>query len=842
MKKFLFSFCILAAALTLPFKTQAYPQSVKATVSLSISQATGGIAITNTNRYLIVGYAKNLKLIDLGTLALAADQPPDLSDSTTTDYNVGGIAYVSNGHYIYASQDSGKLLRYSLDVITNSPTVTTIAESEALLNIAAVEDGATLKLYILNNSERVIYAYHISPSSAVETIDLKTVLPNSAFSVNDMLYVPETGELYIATNIGQIIYMDSNGQLNDPIPIDVVNSDNIVDLAANDDGSKVYAVNKQDTSVEVISTSTHTRGTPIALTPGNSNLVSIAIADVVNPGAVYGFVSGQNGVSVFNTSSDSAIDQDTSNTAGTIDPIDTSYYGSLVASTDGYIYMSSNRAGDLSIITDRPYVSVSSVVYKDASGATAEALEEGGTVEITFQSDVTGTYVVRANGSIDQSGGLLTDTSGNTSGSVTAATDKTVIFAYDTNASLLNEGDNIFFFFVTDSGLLTGRLGSTVTVDLPPGAITMEATDFGNGRIYVTFARLTAADMDHYNIYVDTDPVAVRTKTEIAATVSQPSSGNSVTATITGLTNDTVYYVAVEGVDSNSNVGPRAYLYPDGTQVSAAPQETMSLARLSGETGGCSLQIAHSPLPRWEGVREGVRGRVTKAGTQCIAFLLATLIPLFAARRRHLFLILILLFAAPQVANAAAKGATKWWSTEFKLGFWMPTNSTTKTFFNNCCNIQFGVNGGLLYKGRYGAEMGVGIMDKNSSAVGGTNGAVSGDTFNLFLLPMETNAVWRFDYLKDQIVVPYIKGGVDYVFYRENFMGDVTKGLKTGLHANGGLQFLLKHFDEDRGMEEYGISDFYVVIDARYGWVNSFGKTGLDLSGATYSAGLLFEF
>lgn len=179
------------------------------------------------------------------------------------------------------------------------------------------------------------------------------------------------------------------------------------------------------------------------------------------------------------------------------------------------------------------------------------------------------------------------------------------------------------------------------------------------------------------------------------------------------------------------------------------------------------------------------------------------------------------------------------WSGGVKMGFWMPTAANTKKFFDNCCNIVVTIDGGFLYKGRYGVEGSIGFFDKDRPMVGAETGERASETFNLFLLPMQTNAVWRMDYMDRQWVVPYIKGGVNYVFYREGDPGRTIKGLKTGLHAAGGLQFLIPWTDGD---QDLGMHDFFFIVEADYGWINSFGKKGLDLSGMTYSAGILLEF
>jgi len=112
------------------------------------------------------------------------------------------------------------------------------------------------------------------------------------------------------------------------------------------------------------------------------------------------------------------------------------------------------------------------------------------------------------------------------------------------------------------------------------------------------------------------------------------------------------------------------------------------------------------------------------------------------------------------------------------------------------------------------------------------------------MIPIENSVAFRADFKEDQFLVPFVKGGLDYVIFRENLQGVVTKGVKVGLHTAGGLQILLDRIDElsDFMERSVGVNDVYFVLEGRYAWVNSFGKKGVDLSNLMFSGGLLFEF
>lgn len=859
--KRLWQIVLFVALLTFSANLHPYPNEVKATLALSLGSTVTGLAITSNNNDLFASYSDVLNQIDLGLWDLAAEQPSALTTDDGTEGNLEGIAYSPDNSYIYAVQDNGHILTFFVNNITATPTVTKITTLEGKkLGPVAIDTSSTPTLYIVDNANSLVYVWQAGKSELSATVDLKLApdLTNvaTAFNVLDIIFASDTNEVYVATDVGIVAYFSTSntGNPNDFV-LDDTKAADIGALAVTPDGSKIYAATGAQLppspdaypTIYVVSTSTHQEvASPMQLVNSeNTAFTSMVTMDVYGGAApVYGFVSGSKGVNVFNTSNEEFIDVETSNTCTTTcNPIATSNTsGPMISSGDNYIYLAGS--GNVLVITDNPWIDISDVSYTDSTGAAAVALQQGGSCAITFQSDTAGDYSVMVGGTVAKTGTSVIDINGASTGSVVADTDTVFTFNYSDNSSAFDEGDNTVYIFVTssDDTNLKGRSAATVTVDTPPGEITISSTGFGNERAYITFGRLTASDISYYNLYSDTDASAVQTKTDASGTVTQTSSGSSISGHIDGLTNGTTYYLAVEGVDAGGNVGPRAFLL-NGASASAMPQETVGPAGLSGETGGCSL------VERGEkdgGRREKGEGN-WMPGAALVLFLF---IILFACRRKMpqatsviFYLVIgvwILLFPVLAHAEDKAEDAPKpvWWSMELKVGFWMPTGSTTKKFFNKCCNIVTTVEGGLLYKGRYGAELGVGVMSKDRPALGAITGEPSDDTFNMFLLPMETNAVWRIDYAEKQWVVPYTKFGFDYVYYREGDRGRTINGLKTGLHGIGGVQIYLPFVDGDNDV----IKKMFFTMEARYGWVNSFGKKGLDLSGMTYSAGLLFEF
>lgn len=195
------------------------------------------------------------------------------------------------------------------------------------------------------------------------------------------------------------------------------------------------------------------------------------------------------------------------------------------------------------------------------------------------------------------------------------------------------------------------------------------------------------------------------------------------------------------------------------------------------------------------------------------------------------------------VASQAAENTPQWFSLEFKAGAWIPTNGTTRGSLGTFAptgSIEFG----FLYKSKFGAELGVGLLLEDGTAFGAVSGAPSGDKFDLLLIPIHNSFAFRADFREDQLLVPYVKAGPDYVFFRESLNGQTTSGIKFGLHGALGLQILLDRIDplSDLMENELGVNDVYFTVEGRYGWINNFGGGGLDLSNLTATGGFLFEF
>ncbi|OGQ47048.1 MAG: hypothetical protein A3I05_07655, partial [Deltaproteobacteria bacterium RIFCSPLOWO2_02_FULL_44_10] len=356
-------------------------------------------------------------------------------------------------------------------------------------------------------------------------------------------------------------------------------------------------------------------------------------------------------------------------------------------------------------------------------------------------------------------------------------------------------------------------------------------------------------DIAHYHIYLSTDASDVLTKTTVDSKITQPSSGDNATAVIEGLSNGTSYFIAMEATDSAGNVSAtRTSSLTGGGTATATPQLTGGPIAFLGEAG-CSLNSYSDTsysfvllfMPVLFFLCCKLRIRHPCESRDLMKFPLTT-----CGNDFQYFLILFLTFFSilfiPQISYAK-KNAPLLGTLELKSGFWLPSDNGLDTFYDPCCNQITKIQGALLFQKRYGIEGGVGFHYKSGNALGVSTGTASQDRFKLFLIPIETSFIWRMDYASWRWIVPYVRVGSDYVYFRETTSGTSIQGIKYGAHGGSGMSILLSELSDGNMRGDLGIEDLFLTLEGQYQWINNFGKkAGLDLSGFVYSIGLLFEF
>jgi len=113
----------------------------------------------------------------------------------------------------------------------------------------------------------------------------------------------------------------------------------------------------------------------------------------------------------------------------------------------------------------------------------------------------------------------------------------------------------------------------------------------------------------------------------------------------------------------------------------------------------------------------------------------------------------------------------------------------------------------------------------------------------LYLFPIEAGLRFRGQWMRDQILVPYVEGGPAAWVFHDDFgqtgKGKVT-GVKYGLWGAAGVMFDLIDLDSGakRSLRADGYENFYLFSNIQYAWIDNFGGKGLDLSGVRYNFGL----
>ncbi len=289
----------------------------------------------------------------------------------------------------------------------------------------------------------------------------------------------------------------------------------------------------------------------------------------------------------------------------------------VALSSDGYAAVADGDNDVLQVVTANPWISIDDV---SPDSLDEETIED---VTLTLTTDVDGSLQVLLEGDIDASGEDLSPDQSQISGDV--QTD--VAFTSEP----LSSGYNTVFVFVEDDDGLVGRAATQVyvtgAVDIPaPDGFTATA---GDGKVDLVWAEVEESGftLDHYVLYFsdtafDPDDGEVVfcsaededlcSPYEVLVTASaawldedgredddtadddtadddtgdddtgddDTTDDGSYGATLSPLTNGTIYYFAVAAVDTNGEVGAFTEV------VSAMPQETGGAAWLAGDPGG----------------------------------------------------------------------------------------------------------------------------------------------------------------------------------------------------------------------------------------------------------------
>ena len=471
---------------------------------------------------------------------------------------------------------------------------------------------------------------------------------------------------------------------------------------------------------------------------------------------------------------------------------------------DHLVYASAD--GSYGIISSLPWVEISS-------------LSQGtdGNYRLMCSSSVGGTYEV-----------FLGDFSGTSlaTGTIDADIETEIVFA---EPSGLIEGENRIWIDVE------GGYDSTVLeIDTPPDAVILgeNALVSGNQKLTLQFSGLTAADIEFYQVYVSTEEFtsstyetggpdgSILSEDELLITGS-----DQIVVELYPLENNVRYFVGVRAIDKAGTEGPMSNV------VSGTPKMSYGIADLSGESGGFS-SCAHM-------------GGIEMSWLMCILLGIAS-------RKRALSVAVAvmgfhILTQEAQAADAFGEAKpvfTKAFSVDFsRTKFASEAIQVVLGEDTMCPGVNLGASMQIFRVLELSSGLG---LWRQSGLMVQEDGTSSSDKQTMSILPFQLSAGLRLDFFRNQAIVPFARGGIDYWLWQEDWKnGETTEkisGGKSGWHYRFGAEVLLDIFDKSSASMldvRYRIKNTYLVFSYQKQEV---GDDGLIFNGESYMLGLRMQY
>lgn len=513
-------------------------------------------------------------------------------------------------------------------------------------------------------------------------------------------------------------------------------------------------------------------------------------------------------------------------------------------------------------------------------------------ITIKWKSDTAGKFRIEVGGT--GSPGTGDPISENYEGNVSA---NTYVYTRIKPSLDFKEGDGEYtvYIYLTPSGGETINTRILLTLDdIPDTPQNFKATP-GNGILFLSWKKHPDRDIERFEIYwrkADsssplTSPVLEKGIYPDGISIN---SGEATSYTLSGLENGTKYYLAIRAVDFNDKVSP---LTPE---IEGTPRETLGVSDFISEEGGCIITY-FNPGGSYEILRMGKKVlTLTETGREFIkwyygevfhrvknlsrvlpkslmGFLLSILddrvllflflLP-FLGIRKKLFIPLIFLYFLPSAFAESPRNFTLSFSVtnyrpdKLKGDLW-PEDKTTSW------DAVYGKGGHLRIEGEFGWEffklfgvMGIsmrgGFFRERGYGLVNENGNISRASrdHEFYIFPLRTSLFYRLEFISDQPLIPYGRGGFDWFFFQEKTVNgkSIDRGVRAGYHWGGGVILVLdfldkKHatkIDEDFGVNYCGIFVEYIVERVNRKEVPFGNKSLWDFTSRNLYAGIVFDF
>ena len=477
-----------------------------------------------------------------------------------------------------------------------------------------------------------------------------------------------------------------------------------------------------------------------------------------------------------------------------------------------------SSTGQMIIVGQGPWV--------EGSTPSPSAVAAGDSYTVSFVSSQAGSFTLRL--------GATNDTDGSVIGSGTISAGASQAITLMSDGSYVEGKNPIRILVASEDG--TGHDTVYITVDNPPTTPTLTNANvgYGNQKITVDFSGITDEDVSHYIIYVSEEAFTSSDFTtggpdfeqisEQERTVNA-SAGEDVRITLTGLSNDVLYYVAVRAYDAGGMESDLSNV------IEITPRQTQSASGLAGETGGfCGMNSKSNAL-----------GLLLSIG-------------FLGLRRRSVGLALVALFV-PGIANATTQLNDSSLAEEKVKNIVQHTDVRygTLSFASEAINNVFTVSNhqalyidtGMSFRHMLDISAGAGFIQEMGWLLG-TDGTPSDEHDMLTILPLNVSATARLDFWDQQMLVPFASAGLDYWIWRENWVENEEEvsvsGGKMGYHYAFGGQILLDRLDESAASKlelKYGIEDTYLSVEYRQ---QEFEDDGLSFNSSSTTFGIRFHY
>lgn len=116
-------------------------------------------------------------------------------------------------------------------------------------------------------------------------------------------------------------------------------------------------------------------------------------------------------------------------------------------------------------------------------------------------------------------------------------------------------------------------------------------------------------------------------------------------------------------------------------------------------------------------------------------------------------------------------------------------------------------------------EKGYGLIEED-----GTYIRASKDHY-FYIFPLRVNLFYRLEFIDGQPIVPFVKGGVSFIFFMEQLVGGQTldKGTVSGLHWSVGALLPLNWLDKEHAKkldDNWGINQTFIWVEYLYQYVD----------------------